>query len=67
MTGNTRFIAAPSALVMDAGKGAVMDANDEPTVANNGGFSVPFASIGAQGYPSPAGTLTPRAGAIQSG
>jgi hypothetical protein len=57
MTGDARYYAQGPAPVMDAGKGIVIDSNDDPAVANNGGTQVTFA---AMSYPAAAGTLTPR-------
>jgi hypothetical protein len=64
MTGNARFFMQGPAPVMDAGRGAIIDSNDDPVVANNGGTSVAFASLP---YPAAAGTLSPRLSAIVFG
>lgn len=64
MTGNTRFYLQGATPTMDAGLGLVIDSNDEPTVANNGGTSVAFAAVP---YPAAAGTLTPRFSAYAAG
>lgn len=60
MTGDTRFYAFANP-VCDAGKGVIIDSGDEPIIANNGGISVPFASLP---YPSTPGTLSPQLGAF---
>jgi len=58
MTGNARMYCAKAfAPNMDAGKGLIIDSNDEPVVANNGGTSVAFSALS---YPATPGTLTPQ-------
>jgi hypothetical protein len=65
MVGNTRFYMQDNAPpTMDAGKGIVIDSNDGPTIANNGGTQVAFASMP---YPATPGTLTPRLSAAVFG
>lgn len=57
MTGNARFYMQSVRPIMDAGLGVVIDSNDGPTIANNGGTAVAFTALP---YPATAGTLTPR-------
>lgn len=64
MTGDARFRVQGVLPNMDAGKSIVIDSNDEPTTANNGGTTISFASMP---YPSTPGTLTPRLSAAVFG